>query len=56
MTIAHPRMACDAFSRACLWITRHWPISAISRFGHPLYLWFLRHGSNALIAEIYGDE
>ena len=48
--------AVSRMERACLWITRHWPISAISRFGHPLYLWFLRHGSNALIAEIYGDE
>lgn len=48
--------AVSRMERSCLWITRHWPISSISRFGHPLYLWFLRRGSNALIAEIYGDE
>jgi hypothetical protein len=41
-------------SRLCLWITRHWPISSISRFGHPAYLWFLSRGSKALVREIYG--
>jgi hypothetical protein len=41
-------------SKLCLWITRHWPISSISRIGYPMYLWFLRRGSDALMDEIYG--